>query len=159
MPLPIDVTPNLRDLGDCGCGCGLYGTLKRPSRDGVRCVARLCRCKRCQGRSNRSRGLAKQRAATKKLGLSHGQYAGTHEESLQGPVRTEHKSTARNAGPVGTAYELSRSQSDAARALGDNRPFVASFTPPGSTHIYFVVRDDDLDAFIAAYIEAWGEAS
>lgn len=157
--LPLEVTPNLRDLGDCGCGCGAYGTLKRPSADGTRCVQRVCRCKRCVGRMNRSRGLNKQRAATRKLGLSHGQYAGTHEEALQGPVRTEHKSTARSAGPVATAYELTRAQAEAARAFGDNRPFVASFTPPKSTHIYFVVRDDDLEAFVSAYIETWGTAS
>lgn len=154
-----EVVSNLKaNKGDCGCGCGIYGTLKRPSRDGTRCVARLCVCKRCLGRSNRKRGLAKQRAATRKLGLSHGQYAGTHEEALSGPVRTEHKATARSAGPVATAYELTRAQADAAKSYGDIRVFVASFTPPGSSRCYFVVRDDDLEPFVVALAEAWGLA-
>ena len=153
-----DVTPNLRPTDYCGCGCGVYGSLKAPWRDGTRCVARKCACKRCQGRQNRRRGLAKQRAATKVLGLSQGQFAGSDEETLEGAVRTEVKSGGK-AKPVQTAYENARAQSEAARAFGDTRPFVGSFAPVNTSHVYYVVRSDDLERVVFALAMARQAAS
>lgn len=156
----MNVEPNFKqNQGPCGCSdetCEAWGTYKRPWRDGSRCVARVCKCRRCQGKANRARGASKQRKATKQLGLSHGQFAGAHEEALTGPVRTEVKATARHAKPVATAYNLMRAQSDAAKASGDTRPFVAAACPPGSSLVYYVVRSDELEAVVFALADAWG---
>lgn len=55
-----DVEPRLRELDACGCGCGEYGTLKKPWRsNGVRCVAHKCKCKQCVG--GRQPGNARRR--------------------------------------------------------------------------------------------------
>lgn len=162
MSEPREVAePNLKDAGPCGCGmesCTAFGTLKRPNRDGTRCVARQCACKRCQGRNNRSLGMKKQRKMTKGLGLSHGQYAGTHEEALAGPVRTEAKADAKHAKPVATAYDSMRAQADAAKSVGDNRPFVASTIAPGSNRVLYVIAGEDLAAVVFALAETWGAA-
>lgn len=156
----VDVAdPVFKAQGPCGCGdesCTAWGTYKRDNNDGTRCVSRQCKCRRCRGRQNRKRGIDKQRKATKQLGLSHGQFAGTHEEALQGPVVTEHKADARHAKPIATAYRRMRAQSDAARSIGDVRPFVASSTAPGSSQTLYTVAADDLEAFVYALAEAWG---
>lgn len=146
-----EVQPIFKDnFGDCGCGCGLAGTLKKPWKDGTRCVSRLCKCNRCRGRNNRKRGLAKQSRAARTLGLVTGKFAPSDEENMGGHLLFEHKATAREAGPVATAYERCRAQAMAAKNIGDHRPFVAGFTPPGSTRTYLTIRDDDLEAFVLA---------
>lgn len=148
------------EKGTCQCvaDCGLFGTLGRPDRTGARHV-RGCACRVCMGRRNRRNGMVKQRKATKLLGLSHGQWAGAHEEALAGPLRTEVKATLRHAKPVQTAYELMRAQSEAARSFGDNRPFIASAAPPGSGRVYYVIRDDDLAAVVLALAEVFGASA
>jgi len=148
--------PNLKEQDYCGCGCGKFGTLKRPWRNGQRCVARTCQCRRCTGGASAKRGAKKQKLATKQLGLSHGQFAGRHEEALQGPIRTECKSTLRHAKPIETAYRLMRAQADAAKSVGDTRPFVASAIPPGSNLVYYVIRSDDLEAVVLALAKVFG---
>lgn len=145
------VEPCFKDnLGDCGCGCGLYGRLKKPNKAGVRCVANRCKCKSCQGRKNRNNGHKKQNKGARALGLVTSKFAPSDEENLGGHLRFEHKSGAHDAGPIRTRYEACRAQSDAARSIGDVRPFVAGFTPPGSRLMYVVVRSDDLEAFVLA---------
>lgn len=58
LPLPGPVKD------DCPCGCGLFGALTKPHRDGTRHV-RKCVCPRCRGRNikrtsgNRERRIAK----------------------------------------------------------------------------------------------------
>lgn len=148
--------PVFNERDECGCGCGETGSLKKPWRDGTRCVKNKCKCVKCRNGRNNRNGKRTQRAATKRLGLSHGQYAGAHEEALQGPVVTEHKADARHAKPIATAYRRMRAQSDAARSIGDVRPFVASSTAPGSSQTLYTVAADDLEAFVYALAEAWG---
>jgi len=55
--------------GYCQCGCGVYGTLKkRPQRDGLRHVARLCKCKRCEGSRHKKNSGARERRIAKDVG-------------------------------------------------------------------------------------------
>ncbi len=148
-----DVTPNFRETGECGCGCGSYGSLKKPWRDGSRCVARKCRCKRCLGAQNRKRGDAKASKVRKRLGLVG---AGTrHEELWGGPVRVESKSGAQARPPV-TAHLKAKAQSEQARSLGDTRPFMGAFTPDGSSKPVYTIGDDELEAVVFALAQAWG---
>lgn len=100
--------------------------------------------------SRGARGLAKQSRAARTLGLVTGKFAPSDEEAMGGHLLFEHKATAREAGPVATAYERCRAQALAAKSIGDTRPFVAGFTPPKSRHMYVVVRADDLEAFVLA---------
>lgn len=156
--MSLDVTPNLKtNVGSCGCGCELYGTLRaKPWRDGVVCVRRGCTCPRCRGKRNRAKGDSKARKARQVLGLTG--VNTRHEELWGGPLRTEAKAGGK-ASTVRTAYEASRAQSDAAKPLGDTRPFVASFAPDNTGHVYFVVRADDLERVVFALAEQWSAAS
>lgn len=78
-----------------------------------------------------------------------------HEEHLPGSVRIEVKSGAQ-AGPVWTAYLKSEAQSEAARSIGDTRPFVASFEPKGTSDGLVVFRRSKLLETVAAMAEQLG---
>lgn len=150
-----DVTPNFKqNQGDCGCGCGVYGTLKKPWRDQTRCVARLCRCFRCRGRNNRAKGDAKARKARKALGAIGAM--SRHEEHWGGALRIEAKAGAQ-VGPILTRYLAAKNQSEAARPLGDTRPFVMAAMPDRGPGL-LVVEIDELAQIVAALLENWGEA-
>lgn len=145
--------------GECGCGCGEFGTLKAENRKGIRCVARKCKCISCRNRQNRKRGLAKQRKAAVALGLDVGKFLPSDEEAMGGNVRMECKATKREAGPVWTAFRLVEAQSEQARPIGDHRPFVAVFMPPGEDKDGLaVVRLSTVHEFAAAIVESWGVA-
>lgn len=137
-----------------GDGCPLFATLLHASRDGKRRV-RGCDDPSARGKRNRAKGDRRARGARKQLGLAGANTR--HEELWGGPVRTEAKAGGK-AKPVATAYNLARAQSEAARPIGDTRPFVASFCPDGSKHTLFVIRDDDMEAVAFALAEAWGAA-
>lgn len=146
------VEPNPRLTVDCACGeCGLHGTPKRRPLGHVR----GCPCVRCRNKNNRARGDAKARLGRKALRLPG--VNSRHEEVLGGPVRVEFKS-GKKANPVLTAYRNAKAQSEAARPIGDSRPFCAGFIPEGSSTVLFVVSSDDLDAFVVGLAQAW-EAS
>lgn len=135
------------------CGDGRCEKVGQPTKSGH---VKGCICIRCRNRNNRKRGLAKQSRAARTLGLVTGKFAASDEENLGGHLLFEHKATAREAGPVATAYERCRAQAMAAKSIGDTRPFAAGFTPPNSRHMYTTVRDDDLEAFVLANAYAWG---
>lgn len=80
----------------------------------------------------------------------------SNEESLTLPFRYEHKD-GRIARPVVTAYTRERIQSDLAKSVGDPRVFVAGYSID-SKFSYYVVRSDELEAFVYGLIEAWGAA-
>lgn len=67
--------------GDCGCGCGMFGTIS-----GERHV-RGCACAKCRGGRNRRKGLIKQREARKALGVapSH-KFGDANEENWNDPI-------------------------------------------------------------------------
>lgn len=142
------------DKVDCPDGCGLFG---RPTRNGH---VRGCKgppgqpCRSCIGRRSRAMGKTKQRAARKALGIP-GLSLGVDEEELwRGHIRVEVKSGHRDAMPVDTRYREWRAQSDASRAIGDNRPFAAIAMPPGSSDGYAIVRLSELSAVAHAVVEA-----
>jgi hypothetical protein len=150
-----EVVPNFKDnWGMCSCQCG-EGELRKVRADGSRCV-RGCRCKRCQGGRNRTGGLHKQRMARKALGIpATSSIRSGQEETWPGTIRAEVKSGA-IVKPAVTAYLKMRLQSEASKALGDNRPFVGVAMPTGESWGVVLVSTRDLDQFVAAYAEQRG---
>ncbi len=109
--------------------CPLFGTLGRPDRKNVRRI-RGCADPAARGRRNRTKGDAKARRARKKLGL--GGHLTRHEENWGGAFRTEVKAGLQ-VGPIATRFQTAKAQSDAAKALGDIRPFIMVAMPDGTT--------------------------
>jgi len=144
--------------GECGCGCGAYGTLKKPNRAGVSCVARKCKCRSCIGLANKRKGQRKQAKAVTALGIPRSSIHPGHEEFLGGAVRVEVKSGAQIK-PAVTAYLRCEAQSEAQRPIGDHRPFAAVAMPDGMSDGVVMVRLSALHEFVAAMVENWGEAS
>ena len=110
-------------------GCPLFGTLGRPDRNDKRRI-RGCSDPSARGRRNRTKGDSKARRARKKLGL--GGHLTRHEENWGGYFRTEVKAGAQ-VGPIFTRFRLAERQSNAAKALGDIRPFIMVAMPDGTT--------------------------
>lgn len=152
-----DVTPMFKDnVGPCQCGletCGKFGTLRKPWRDGTRCV-RGCPCKHCMGKRNRAKGDLKARQARKALGIAGANTR--HEEHLGGLVRWEAKAGKTDAGPVWTKYLASEAQSEAARPLGDHRPFIATFAMDGQSDHLVTFRLSRITEVVAALAEQLG---
>jgi hypothetical protein len=123
--------------GDCegnrdkctNAGCPLFGSLGREDRHGSRRV-RNCGDPSARGKRNRTKGDAKARRARKKLGL--GGHLTRHEENWGGRFRTEIKAGAQ-VGPIHTRFQAAKAQSDAAKSLGDIRPFVMVAMPDGTS--------------------------
>jgi hypothetical protein len=158
-----DVTPNLKEnVGPCGCGCPAYGTLKRPWRsNGVRCVARKCECRQCKGKNAKKGGGRKQSKALTAIGVPRSSMHPGHEEHVGGNVRVEVKSGAQ-VRPILTRYLAMEAQSEAARPIGDNRPFVGVAMPEGVSWGLVLIRTDRLEDVVAAlavHFGMFGEAS
>lgn len=133
--------PNLKTKADCVCGCGLFGTpLKRPEGH-----IRGCKCPRCMGKRNRSKGDAKARTARKKLNI--GGVNSRHEEVWGGACRIEVKAGAQ-VKPIATKFELARAQSEASRSIGDHRPFMMVAMPEGTSDGIVLMRLSD---FVETY--------
>jgi hypothetical protein len=52
---------------DCPCGCGLFGALTKPHKDGTRHVRR-CVCRRCRGRNIKRSSGNRERRVAKRVG-------------------------------------------------------------------------------------------
>lgn len=145
----MTLAPNFRTTIDCGCGCGAHGTPRtRAWANGTTCVQRKCRCARCLGSRNSTSGKRKPNKSRKVLGLVGANT--THEEHWGGPIRTEHKSGAQ-VGPIWTRYQAARNQSEAARPIGDIRPFAMVAHPKGTSEFLVIVSSDQLADFLEAY--------
>jgi hypothetical protein len=71
------------------------------------------------------------------------------------PVRVEVKSgAAGGANAVGKWFDASKKQSDASKAVGDVRPFVAAFIPDGSQRVLWVVDSGHDELGLVRVIEA-----
>lgn len=127
--------------GECGCGCGMFGTLRKAPAGHVR----GCDCKRCQGKRNRTKGDSKARTARKALGISGAM--SRHEEHWGGRCRVEMKAGAQ-VGPIATRFDAARAQSEAARPHGDNRPFMMVAMPDGRKDGIVLMA---LSEFVACY--------
>jgi hypothetical protein len=141
--------------GECQCllaRCTLYGMLGKPDRNGFRHV-RGCPCRTCLGRRNRRNGQRKQSKARNILGIAGPTLGADHEENWRGALRCEVKSGADDANPVDRRYRRQRKQSDASKAIGDNRPFTAIVMPPGMSDGYAIVRLSELRDVAWAIVE------
>lgn len=107
---------------------------------------RGCKCRPCIGRRNRRSGREKQTAARKALGVvDRFQSRLGDEENWRLPwARVEVKSGAQ-VGPIATRFLKAEAQSEAARPVGDLRPFVMIAMPPGMTDGLLIVRLRDVD--------------
>ena len=130
-------------------GCPLFGTLGRPDRRGVRRI-RGCSDPAARGRRNRTKGDSKARRARKKLGL--GGYLTRHEENWGGAFRVEIKAGAQ-VGPIATRFQAAKAQSDAAKALGDIRPFVMVAMPDGTSKGIVLMDLDDFSEIVSLLTE------
>jgi hypothetical protein len=129
--------------------CPLFGTLGRVDRQGRRRV-RGCGDPSARGKRNRTKGDSKARRARRKLGL--GGHLTRHEENWGGAFRTEVKAGAQ-IGPIATRYFLAKSQSDAAKAIGDLRPFVMVAMPDGTSKGIVLMDLDEFSDLVAIVIE------
>jgi len=134
-------------------GCPLFGTLGRPDRHGIRRV-RGCSDPAARGRRNRTKGDSKARRARKKLGL--GGHLTRHEENWGGAFRTEIKAGAQ-VGPIATRFVQAKSQSDAAKALGDVRPFVMVAMPDGTSKGIILMDLDEFSELVALLTDYAGQ--
>lgn len=150
LPLPGPIK------GYCECvmlegGCGRFGALKKPDRDGNRHVWG-CKCRRCLGRRNRQVGSKGQAKVRKTLGIQGASIGADHEENWRGAVRVEVKSGAQ-VRPAWTAYLKMENQGEAARAIGDNRPFIGDAEPPGTTDGLILIRRSQFWRVVQAIVE------
>jgi hypothetical protein len=136
--------------GDCACGCGLFGTLRKNPLNHVR----DCPCRRCMGKRNRLKGDSKARVARKALGI--GGSNTRHEEHWGGGLRIEVKAGAQ-VGPIWTRFRDARNQSEVHRPIGDHRPFVMVAMPDGQKSGLIIISLDDLGAVAAAIQEGQRE--
>jgi hypothetical protein len=118
-------------------------------------VSRNCNCARCRGKANKRKGQTKQRAAAKAVGITINRIGAGHEENYGGALRVEVKAGAQ-VGPIFTRYLNARAQSEQARPIGDNRPFVFLAMPDGTSGGLAVVALEDLEQVVAALAENWG---
>lgn len=157
------VEPNFRDVDECGCGCGAYGTLKPPSKDGTRCVSRKCKCVRCRNRRNRKSGLDKQRKAAVALGLADGKFLASNEENWSDAYFANEVKSGKQVGPVLNWWLRVEKQVKANQAdYGDRlRPVRAVAMPDGwGKDGLVVVRLSTWREHIGpALDEFWGQTS
>lgn len=127
--------------GECACGCGLFGTLRKRPVGHIR----GCNCPKCRGKRNRSKGDAKARKARKALGIPG--VMSRHEEHFGGRLRVEMKA-GKQVGPIETRFNDAWAQSEAARPIGDHRRFMMVAMPDGSSDGIVLMRLSD---FVAEY--------
>ncbi len=125
-------------------GCPLYGTLGRAGRDGNKRI-KGCGDPTARGKRNRTKGDSKARKARKVLGI--GGVNSRHEELWGGDLRVEVKAGAQIK-PLATRFLMAEAQSEAARPVGDHRPFALIAMPDAMSDGIVVMR---LSAF-AAYM-------
>lgn len=153
------VTPYMKPPPEaCACGCGVVGTPRtRKAKDGsyhVRKCSGFC----CRGSRSRTLGRKGQARASNLLNMPKANTLRPgHEEHAGGPVRWEHKEGKTHAGPVLTKFLASEAQSAEARAVGDERPFVATFGH--GKRVVAVFDLEDGPQVVAALAEAYGMTS
>lgn len=142
-----------KDQGECGCGCGTFGTYRvKAWSNGVRCVRTCKSCAQCRGKRARSKGDAK--ASKVRRALAAGGAATRHEEGWGGALRIESKAGAQ-VKPILTRYLAAKNQSEAQRPIGDNRPFVLAASPDRGP-VLLVLELDELEQVVAAVAANWG---
>jgi hypothetical protein len=115
-------------------------------------------CRRCLGKRSRRRGMDKQRTARKALealsATDAAKFMGQlgNEESWTGlPLRVEVKSGAQ-CGPIWTKYAAAEAQSEAARPIGDPKPFVMVAMGTRTSDGLVLVRLSQLGRLVEALV-------
>lgn len=128
-----EVTPNFRDQDMCQCeldDCELWGTLGRPDRNGRRHV-RGCACRVCLGRRNRRKGLSKQSAARKRLGVGSSKFSDANEETWHDRYFANEVKAGGQVGPLVNWWRRVEAQVLANEAdFGDRRRAVRAVAMP-----------------------------
>lgn len=137
------------DPEPCVCGCGVVGPLKR---NGHVKGCSVSKCPKCRGVNNKRKGARKQAKAVTALGIPRTSIHPGHEEFMGGLVRVEVKAGAQIK-PCVTAYLRMEAQSEAARPIGDNRPFVGVAMPDGASYGVVMFRTDRIGETVAALAE------
>lgn len=125
--------------------CPKFGTLGKPARDGKRRI-KGCGDPVARGKRNRTKGDSKARVARKKLGLVGAN--SRHEEHWGGALRVEIKAGAQ-VKPIETRFSSAQAQSEAARPIGDNRPFVMVAMPDDTTDGIVLMKLSDFAQLLA----------
>jgi hypothetical protein len=136
---------------------GATGTRQWTCRNSDPACTRVKPCRSCLGRRNRRKGARKQSGGLKTLEQVSGAIARwrgrrSNEETADHlPVRFEAKAgKGGGANTIWTHFRKARDQSEAARAIGDVRPFVAYYAPDGLPHGLFVIEEPQLSAVVSA---------
>lgn len=129
--------PDFKPMGECACGCGLEGYVKKNGH-----IKRLCRCRACLGGQNRKRGMTSQRQFQKIAGIKQAAWRGANgnEETWRDVFLWEHKDGAQ-VRPVVTAYRRIRAQIEASRSIGDHRPAAAGVSADGMRLVILTAED------------------
>ena len=135
-----EVEPNFKtNQGYCGCGCGAYGTLKKPWPNGRRCIKVSCWCDQCRPSKEARRGYKEQRSrGAKRVAGKRGR---KHEQDDRFEFRWEAKSDLRYAKPVFECYLRSF-----ALALATG-PLVVEATGKLKPYSLLIFRDDQIKQF------------
>lgn len=128
--------------GDCECGCGLFGTLIKHPENHVR----GCKCPKCRGRRNRSKGDSKARRARKMLLLDGANTR--HEEHWRGALRVEVKA-GKQIEAINVRFLSAELQSKQSCAVGDIRPFAMIAMPDNTTDGIVLMRLSEFAQFMA----------
>lgn len=123
---------------------------------GMRVLKRACQGPKCRGARSRRKGLRKQREVRKALGLKDERWRSriANEETWTASNLRFEVKAGKQVEPIATRYVAARNQSDAAKFIGDARPFVFVACPDGSQPL-ILIRADDLPAVVAAFVEEW----
>lgn len=121
------------EKGSCECdldACELFGRLGKPDKEGRRHV-RLCKCRGCGGRRNRTSGLKKQRVARKALGVPPQKFGDSNEERWADVHFANEVKSGKQCGPVANWWRRVEAQVLANEAdHGDRRRPVRAVAMP-----------------------------
>ena len=117
-------------------------------------LKRNCACPKCRGARNRRKGQRKQREARKALEKSFGTAGPTstvvgNEENWRMRVRAEVKS-GKQVESLTARFLAAEAQAEAARPIGDTRPFVFVAAPDGTSDKLIAFRLSQVDEILNA---------
>lgn len=149
-----EVTSLLKEKVECPCTderCDKFGMPTKKLGHVKGCV-----CISCRNGRNARKGNGKGRRARKALAIAGAN--SRHEELWGGALRVEVKAGGQIA-PAYTAFLRCEAQSEAARPVGDHRPFAAIFMPDGTSDGVITCRLSHAVEVAAALLENFGAAS
>lgn len=144
-----EVFPNQKNRVHCACGCGAYGPLI-----GKRVHPRGCNCKNCSNGKNSRMGKRAQVATARAMGEQCASSLHPGNEETHRTVLRYEKKTGNGQHTVQTFYDRVKRQSDGARRIGDNRPFVGVSERDGRT--LWVMDEEDVREVVYRLAQEYG---